>query len=506
MNAFAALWVRHRLDILVLVGLLSVCGLVHASNMASHPNWIDDPGTYLSQAWAFQYQGALSPYSYFYDHAPLGWVTIGLYSLLTNGFGRHMFAMDLGNEVMLIAKLISCGLMYLLARRLHFGRFWAAVAVLIFGLNPLALTYSRWTYLDNLVTPWLLLAMLAVFSPRKHLAAFALAGFAFAGAALTKETTLLTAPAFLLAFCLNTDRRTRGKTFAVVGVTSSLMLLYPVYALLKGEFFAGPGHNSLLGTAQWQLAHRAPSGSVLDPSKETHTLWLGWLSYDHLLVYAGIVAAVLGLAVRQLRPLSVLLGCQALVLFTGGYVPYMHIINLLPWMALLAAGILSRLINRASWQAGSQLIRARVLLAGGMAIALGTQAILVWVPADVRAMRFQQEPPLKQAATWVSGNVARDQTVVVHDALWTELVAKQGFAPDKVIIVYKLDSDPAVNEKLRTINFLVLPDYYYLADAAVGQYPTALAAKDRAVPVAHFGNDPTSAVTVYRVSAEWSPR
>ena len=34
------------------------------------PRWVDDPGTYLSQAWSVQYEHNLSPYSYFYDHAP----------------------------------------------------------------------------------------------------------------------------------------------------------------------------------------------------------------------------------------------------------------------------------------------------------------------------------------------------------------------------------------------------------------------------------------------------
>lgn len=499
-------WQRYRLDALILMAVVALSGVVHARGMADYPNWVDDPGTYLSQAWSFQHDGALSPYTYFYDHAPLGWITIGLYSMLTNGFGRHALAMDFGNEAMLMAKLVGCVLLYLVARRLDFGRVWATVAVLLFALNPLALTYSRWTYLDNLVTPWLLLAVLMATGRRKHLGAFAVAGLAFAGAAMTKETALLTAPAFAVLFWQHIDRRTRGKTLAVVATTASLMLLYPAYALLKGELFAGPGHNSLLGTASWQLAHRTPSGSILDPASVTRDLWQGWLTYDSWLIWAGIGAGIIGLGRRRLRGVAVLLACQISVLFTGGYVPFMQIVNLLPWMALLVAGVLAQVLRPSVWLRSGWVRRIGIGAVALVTAAGAATALPHWYRADVSIMGPHTAPPLKQATAWVSDHVPRDQVMVVHDALWTELVAKQGFTPDNVIIVYKLDSDPAVNARLKRIDFLVLPDYYYTTPAAAGQYPTAVAARDRAVPVAHFGTDPTSAVTVYRVSSAWVPR
>jgi hypothetical protein len=140
---------KHRVDVGVLGALGLLTGWVHATGMSNYPNWVDDPGTYLSQAWAVQYEHGLSPYTYFYDHAPGGWVQIALWSWLPNGFGRHAFAFDFGNECMLIAKLVSTALIYLLGRRLGFGRPWSSVAVLLYALCPLVLVYTRWTYLDN---------------------------------------------------------------------------------------------------------------------------------------------------------------------------------------------------------------------------------------------------------------------------------------------------------------------------------------------------------------------
>ena len=93
--------------LIVLAPVLLVVGLVRGVGMSTFPRYVDDPGTYLSQPWSLQYEGALSPYSYFYDHAPAGWIQIGLWSMLTDGFDRHDSAIGLGNECMLIAALAS---------------------------------------------------------------------------------------------------------------------------------------------------------------------------------------------------------------------------------------------------------------------------------------------------------------------------------------------------------------------------------------------------------------
>jgi hypothetical protein len=380
-------------------------------------------------------------------------------------------------------------------------------AVLVLAASPLSLHYTRLTYLDNLVTPWLLLAFVLAADPRKHLASVAGASFAFAGACLCKETTLVAAPAFVVAVWQNSDRRTRDKCFAVAGFGASWMALYPIYAIVKGELLPGPGHNSLIGTALWQLHQRTPSGSVLDPHSVTRSLWGDWLQYDHLALELGAVATVTALAVRRLRPAALVGTCFGTVLFTGGYVPFMHVINMLPWLAVALFGIVDELARQASKAFnGARHPTVRTL---AVSAALGTLATLLvpsWVTRDWGMMTVTTPPPLAQADAWVARNVPRSRVVVVHDALWTDLVAKDAFPRDHVIIVYKVDSDPAVNRALHHIDYLVLPDYYYKLPSAPSQYPTVLAAKERAIAVAHFGTDLKSEVTIYRVSRAWSPR
>lgn len=512
-------FVRHRVSVALVAVLLVVVGLVHGVGMSTFPRWVDDPGTYLSQAWSLQYESALSPYSYFYDHAPGGWMQLAAWSALTNGFNRYDTAIAFGNECMLIGKLVSAGLLYVLGRRLGLSRPGSAAVVLLFGLCPLELVYSRWTFLDNLATPWLLLAFVLAASPRRSIAAATGATAAFAMAALTKETVLLLLPAFGWALAQNLDRRNRAQVVTVAAFVGVLMMsLYPLYALYKGELLETPDRNSLLGTARWQLLDRQSSGTVLDPSSATSAAFRQWLDQDPILLPAGLAALPLGLVVRRLRPLALALLVGWLVLVRGGYLPFMHVLTLLPWSALLVVGVVE-------WLAGNRTVAGRepparrgpvtgrwtrrpgwavtaVVAAAGAAALAAT--VLSWEPELRRMTTVDQEPPLRTATRWVADNVPREKVIVAHDAIWTDLVHHYGFDPEP-IIVYKLDTDPTVQASLTRIDYVVLPDWYFKTPDAASKYPTVVEARRHAVAAARFGSG-DDAVTVYRVSSRWRPR
>ena len=508
----ARTWIRrHWISILVLLPLLAIVGMVHGLGMATYPRYVDDPGTYLSQAWSLQYEQRLSPYSYFYDHAPAGWIQLAAWSALTNGFNRHDSAIDFGNECMLIAKVASTALLFVLGRRLGLGPIAATGAALLFGLCPLELVYGRWTYLDNLVTPWLLLAFVLAYSPRRSIAAAVGATLAFGMAALTKETALVVLPAFIWAMAQNLDRRNRAHllvTSAFAGFL--LMALYPLLALFKGELLPGPGHNSLIGTAMWQLADRAASGSVLDPHSATTNQLHNWLQYDRWLLLLGLAAIPLTLLVRRLRPVTLVLVIQWLVMVRGGYVPFMHVINLLPWSALLVAGAVSTIAGNPTlvptgWlrAASGAAHRLRVGVAVVLTVGLVAVTSVSWVPRLQPMMTVTQEQPLRSATTWLADNVPRNNVIVVHDSIWTDLVHRYGFNP-RPIMIYKLDSDPAVRDNLGRVDYLVVPDWYYLIGDAAQKYPTLVEARKHAVVVATFGAG-SDRVQIFRVSDHWKP-
>ncbi len=496
---------RHAATLAVVVPVLVVAGLVHAIGMSTYPRYVDDPGTYLSQAWSLRYQGTLSPYSYFYDHAPAGWIQMAVWSLLTGGFERYASAMSFGNEVMLLAKLASTALLYALARRLGLTRVGSAGAALLFALCPLEVLFGRWTFLDNLATPWLLAAFVFAFSPRRSIASATGAALCFGIATLTKETTLVLLPAVAWALWRNSDQRNRAHVLTVAaGAGFLLMAMYPLFALYKGELFEGPGHNSLLGTARWQLVDRASSGSLLSAGSEARQLLGSWAATDRILLIAGLAAMPIAVIARPLRPIALALAIGWLMLLRGGYVPFMHVLTLLPWSALLVAGAVEVIAgNRGLTGKAARIPAVRTAVATGLAAVLLAAVAITWPGRLLPMMTVAEPQPLRQAESWVADNVPRDKVLVVHDSIWVDVVHRYGYNPTP-ILVHKLDADPAVRDNLRRIDYLILPNWYYNSEAGAQAYPTLLEARKHAVVVSSFasGND---GVNVYRVSRYWQP-
>jgi hypothetical protein len=280
----------------------------------------------------------------------------------------------------------------------------------------------------------------------------------------------------------------------------------------QGELVESPDRNSLLGTAKWQLLERQASGSFFDPHSATSATFTTWLGYDRILLLAGAAAMPLTMLVRRLRPVTLALVIGWLAMLRGGYLPFMHVLTLVPWTALIVVGVAERAAGNwrlsgrhrpyGGWRAGrpGALLRGAVL--GTAAVAL-VATVATWTPSLQRMTSVQAEPPLRSATRWVADNVPRDKVLVVHDAIWTDLVHKYGYDP-RPIIIYKLDTDPAVRDSLRRIDYLVLPNWYFKTPDSASKYPTAVEARKHAVTVATFGTG-DDGVTVYRVSSRWRP-
>lgn len=468
----------HWPSIALLLVVLLVVGVAHAWGMHLSPAPSDDEGTYMAQAWAVQRRGELAHYTYWYDHPPLGWILISGWTWLTGAFDRAVGAVAAGRELMLLVHLACSALLYLLARRMGFQRTTGAAAVILFTFTPLGLSYHRMVLLDNLAMAWALAAFVLVSSPRSRLWAYAGGGACFAGALLTKETTLLLLPAVLLQLWARCDPRTRR--FCMTAFLSTLVLAavaYPLAALLKGELLPGRGHVSLFEAIRFQLFTRPSSGSVFDPTQPAHRIVSEWLDLDPWLVGVALVLALPALLSRNLRATALALVLPAVAVLRGGYLPGPFVIGLLPFAALLVAGMGDALWRRplsrrrtsavrrleavglsppaddhppSKWRrvplaVRRSLVVAAVLLAG---ILVGPQ----WAQGDNRLMTADSGAPLVQATQWVDDNVPRSSQMLVDDSLWVDLV-ERGFDPDLgVVWFYKLDFsanlDPSVAHRL----------------------------------------------------------
>src|SRR5215470_16538083 len=108
-----------RVDRLLLLLSLATGAFTHGFNLFNYPLYITDEGIYIQQAWSVLRENRLSPYTYFYDHAPAGWLVIaGWVAVLPAQFQQFGNANNTGRMLMLICHVISTFLLYRVTNQL----------------------------------------------------------------------------------------------------------------------------------------------------------------------------------------------------------------------------------------------------------------------------------------------------------------------------------------------------------------------------------------------------
>ncbi|GGM56628.1 hypothetical protein GCM10012275_29740 [Longimycelium tulufanense] len=489
---------RSPNDTLLITALLVLSLPALAWNITRFPGIGTDEGTYLAQAWAVREGVGLTHYTYWYDHPPLGWIQLALLSWLPDLLGSDGLVVANGRLVMVVVGLVANALLYLLARRMALPRWAAALAVIVFTWSPLAVVLHRQIYLDNVAVVWILAAFVLALSPRRHLWHHITAGACTAVSLLSKETMAVAVPAVLLALRQGTHPSTRKFSFA--GYCAGLVLVlvfYPLYALLKGELFAGQGHVSLLGALRFQLVGRAGSGSVFTEGSAAQQTVSIWFQYDAVLIIVGLVGAAVGLAVRRLRPAALAAVLLVLVaLRPNGYLPAMYVVQALPFLALLLAGtafLVTEVVRKRllRYRSPSVRVAGAALLCGAMTA--GIAITPSWYTANASTFTSAANDDYLAAASWLRKHPPADhgERIVVDDALWLDAV-RAGYAPGLgAIWFYKLDLDPAVRAALpggwQDLDLVVSTP---MMRANTRGLPTVTAALQHSYVIVTFGTGP----------------
>jgi glycosyltransferase XagB len=467
--------VRSHADLAVLLPLLVAVGLVQVTNINHWPGTLFDEGTYVGNAWAVQERGALAFYTYTYGHPPLAWLLISIWTWVGGIFGHASYSIGGAREFISAVIIVSCALVYALARRIGIDRPFAVGAVILFALCPLALHFHRGVLLDNPAVAWALAAFVLALTPNRRLWAFAASGACFALSVLSKETTLVLLPALILAAAQHSDHRTRRYCLTLlISFLTLIGLGYPLYAALKGELIPGAGHVSLVGSVIDMLFTRRGTGSVFDPHSVTHGTVMEWLRLDPWLLGAALLFSPIALARRSTRAIALAFLIQVAVILRPGYLPNMYVIALLPFAALIVASTVQscwhvacgRLPRRSppADRAGSAasgapavLFRWGAVAASGatLAVVAVVAALIVaprWGRTDHEALTVRHDGPQRAAEAWLVGNVRHEQPIIVSDDFWIYLIehgfdsrtAEGGLNSRKVVSYWPLDFDPAV--------------------------------------------------------------
>jgi len=489
-------WVRAHRTVLLSLGIpLLLVIAATAWNLQGWPGRADeDEGTYVAEAWAIIYEHHLAPYTYWYDHPPLGWAQLAGYIWLTNGFARYASSIEVGREFMLLVAIASSVLIYVLCGRLRFRPATAGLTVALFGLSPLAVYYHRMVSLDNIGTLWLLAAMVAATSRRRSLGAAFRAGMFSAVAVLSKETIAILLPVVFWLIWQQSHQRTRTWHLAVYTVTVGLLTaFYPLFAVLRGELFPGGGHVSLLWAVWWQLFGRTGSGFLLSNGTAANGLLTLWLGTDRWLLLGGLAVTLPACCVRRLRPLAFGLLLQSAMALTAGYLPYFYATAMIPFAALLIGGVADTLWNPVRSELLEWVRRMTAITAGIAAVLF---VVPQWGSALVGQAGENGTAGSLEATAWVEQHVPRKDVVVVDDYLWLDL-KRDGMNP---LWEQKMESEADAQGDLgdgwRSVSYVVVTGQII---GTLATLPILQQAIDHSVPVASFGGG----IVVRRVNPGW---
>jgi endo-1,4-beta-D-glucanase Y/4-amino-4-deoxy-L-arabinose transferase-like glycosyltransferase len=511
------------IETLLVVALIVISIIAHSFNMFHYPSLdrLDDEGIYMSQAWAVLREGQLSPYTYWYDHAPAGWIIIAGWMGITGGPQAFGTAIDSGRVLMLLVHVAMVPLLYFLTRKLGASMSFAALAVFLFSVSPLAITYQRLVLLDNIMMFFLLISLNLLLDGWGRLSRVVLSGITFGIAILVKETAVFLFPVML--YLVTQQRFQHQGRFAMIGWLLPMAMVfswYPLYALIKGELlpvgtalgyllfpnqiadtiFASGDQVSLTEALKWQ-ATRSGGGLFDLESMFWHLIRTNWLPLDPFLVMAGVSATLINL-VRGIwnrgALIAGLLGFMPLIyLARGGIVFDFYIVFAIPFFGLNLALLLTALFDRIP-DRGAQTAFAGLIAAG---------LVTFYALNGSMSTLYQYKPdaPKRQALAWIQDNLHPESRLVISDNLWTDLREpggdRTGFS--NAHSHWKVASDPAVYEEIfqndwKRIDYIVL-SRGLLEDFNNTNNELALEALENASLIRSWGED-EHAVELWKVN------
>lgn len=495
-------WVWQHGELGFILALLGAAAFFHGWNMFHFPFFENDEGTYLAQAWSFLTQGKLAPYTYWYDHAPFGWIFTAAWVALTGGLFTFGFALNSGRVFMLLIHLLNVLLLYAVTKKISRSKIAAFVAVTLFSVSPLAVYFQRRLLLDNLMVFWVLLSFWLVMTAKSRLRRVFVSAITFGLACLTKENAVFFLPT--MVWLVASHAHPKHRTIAIIKwlcLAGAVISFYPLYALLKGELFP-PGspfspphpHVSLLGT----LAMQAGRGSGLPVWHQFSDFRVNltyWMKEDWWLIVAGYSAffahVMLAIKSKKSRQVLMLTWPQVLFLASGKLVINFYVIALIPFLSL-CIGVLvshfSQLLQKLHW----------IL---GVPVALAAVAVMSYYyrPLVTTYLTKDETTAQLQAVDWIKKNVPSDSHMAIDFYAYLDLTYRQADGQStfqNADWFWKVELDPDITEKklgndFRNVDYVMITAEVQRQISYRGQESLIKQALRNSQRVAEFSLDPT---------------
>jgi hypothetical protein len=170
----------------------------------------------------------------------------------------------------------------------------------------------------------------------------------------------------------------------------------------------------------------------------------------------------------------------------GGYLPVPYIIALLPFMAIVIAGVIHTLLVQpmTDLRSGVQhtIKRQSAEVASVLAMLMLVYFVVPsWQTGLTNAATIDADRSNREAVAWIIKNIPHDKRMVVESTVWSDL-QRNGFDQPEPVWIYKTETDPEVTKEIggwRGIDYLIL-DEESQREEARAEFSTVFQAKDNA--------------------------
>lgn len=455
------LFLKNNIEKIGLIVLLFLSAFTFAFNMFDYPYYENDEGTYMAQAWAVISQGKLAPYTYWYDHAPVGWFLISIWELLSGGYYAFGFSINSGRVLMLILHVLTAFLTYSITKKVSGSKLAGVIALLIFSLSPLGLSFQRRVLLDNIMIFWFLFSYNLILGSGRKLYHYILSAVFYAVAVLSKESAIFFLP--VMVFMIYWTSHLSHRAFALwkwLSISGGIISLYFVYALLKGEFFPYGSflgnespHVSLIETLQFQLSRKG--GFFLDANSGFMLNFTEWINGgffipvpDPTIIIGGIVATIIvslwSVFDRRLLAISLPTLFYWFFLIRGGEVIGFYIVPLIPFLAMCIGISIFKISDIFPMGVIRSLLRPILI------VALSSPFIGYYL-THPEVYYLNQTKPQIEALEWISKNIPKESVLVIDNYAFIEFYESRNNKYDlpKIAHYYwKADKDPDVRDEI----------------------------------------------------------
>lgn len=435
---------KYKKDIFIVTGILIVAFFLHSYNMFHFPYYENDEGTYMSQARAVLYKNQLAPYTYFYDHAPLGWIQIALWIKIVGGFFVFGNAINTGRVFILLLKLLSILLLYLITKHFTNNVIFSALASLIYSVSPMGIFFQRRVLLDSIMTFWMLLSIWLVSQKTLTLYKIILSAVFFSIGVLSKETMIFLIPVYALIIHKNESISKKYRAIVIWVVISSFIIsLYPFYALYKQEFFPTQGKPVSLVETLKKQSTRGSNLPFFNSKSDFAKQWSDWIMLDSFILLGGVISTIANLLIGsfyskpKLYIPSLLIIFFGIFLMRGGLIFDFYIIPVIPLFALNIAVFINLLYLKDIKLYKFILTLLMVFVILEYYIYVNKRLSFFYVKDETK--------PQSEVVQWIINNIPNNSKIIIDSYAYVDLKYNDRF-PNAVEYV-KLIYDPMIAEQ-----------------------------------------------------------